>query len=330
MSLRRLTMPAALGLLAACSPGTRRPAFGPVPESRTAALEVTIPDATRRLAEALKAAGIPVTRIELRDGYVESAWFDTAGMQPVSRRPLGAGVVRVRGWVDPSEYGFSQMTVEAVYRRAADPSVPARELERAVPYDHPARRRLREALASMGARAVGSEPDAPRPVVAAAPRAAADSAGPPVEKGRRAAEAPPAKPRRGAPAAARSDSVPRDTAPREAAPRDTTARDTTASDSVRAPAARPPAPTPAPPRRTPAPTPPATGGFAVQVAAAATPAEAEAIAARLRTYGETPRIVSEGGLHKVRTAGYATRAAANARLARLRGAFAGAFVVAPR
>ena len=167
MSARRTVIPV-LAVLAACSPATRRPAFGPVPESRSAALEVTIPDATRRLAESLRAAGIPLERVELRDGYVESAWFDTAGMKPAKGRPLGAGVVRVRGWVDPSEYGFSQMTVEAVYRPAADPSLPARELERAVPYDHPTRRRLREALASMGARTIGGEPDAPRPVVATA------------------------------------------------------------------------------------------------------------------------------------------------------------------
>jgi len=342
-------------LMAGCSPGTRRPPFGPMPESRAAALEVTIPDATRRLAEALKAAGIPVTRTELRDGYVESAWFDTASMQPVTRRPLGAGVVRVRGWVDPSEYGFSQMTVEAVYRPVADPSLPPRDLERAVPYDHPTRRRLREALGSMGARTIGSEPDAPRPVVAtaAAPRAGTDTTQPPRKGGRTpdAPATPPDRPRRGAPGAAPRDTAaaaarradaaardttsrdtnPRDTTTRAAAPRDSTPRDSTPRDSARAPAVAAPAPAPPAPRRTPGPTlPQARGGFAVQVAAAATRVEAEAIAARLRTLDETPQIVAEGGLFKVRTSGYPTRAAANARLARMRGAFAGAFVVAPR
>ena len=339
-------------VLAACAPGTRRPAFTPMPESRSGALEVTIPDATRRLAEALRAAGMPVTRVELRDGYVETAWFDTATAQPTARRPLGAGIVRVRGWVDPSEYGYSQMTVEAVYRPAADPSLAPRELERAVPYDHPTRRKLRDVLASMGARAIGREPDAPAPVVATT-TAGADTAG-------RTAAAPTKGVKRRAPAdeppapaapGKRRAAAPGDTAARVSAPRDSTpprpaARDTTPA-AVAAPApvtpqpvrAQPATPQPAarqpaaPQPATPRPTLPAAAprtGFTVQVAAAPTRPEAESIANRLRALGEAPQIVAEGGLFKVRTAGYPTRTAANARLTRIRSAFADAFVVPPR
>jgi cell division septation protein DedD len=333
--------------LAACAPGTRRPPFTPLPESRSGALEVTIPDATRRLAEALRAAGMPVTRVELRDGYVETAWFDTATAQPTSRRPLGAGIVRVRGWVDPSEYGYSQMTVEAVYRPAADPSLAPRELERAVPYDHPTRGKLRDVLASMGARAIGREPDAPPPVVAtttAGTDTADRNAGAATKGGKRRAPGDeplgPVDPgkRRGA---APGDTTARVTPLRDSTPPRPAARDTTpAAIAAPAPAtprpapAQPVSPQPATPRpATPRPTPPAAparSGFTVQVAAAPTRPEAESIANRLRALGEAPQIVAEGGLFKVRTAGYPTRTAASARLARIRSAFADAFVVPPR
>ena len=101
------------------------------------------------VAEALKADSFPVTKVEPRDGYLETPWFDSTGVV-THRRPLGLGVVRLRAWVDPSRPGHSYVTIETVYRELADPSLPERELDRELPADHPVRRRLLEALKRLG------------------------------------------------------------------------------------------------------------------------------------------------------------------------------------
>ncbi len=129
-----LALPAAL---AACQLATARPPFEPLPEARHADVALGRAEATERLAEALRADSIPVTRVEVRDGYLETPWFDTATKRPVTTRPIGHGMVRVRGWVEPARYRHSELRVETVFRRMVDPSLPDRELERAVPTDHP-------------------------------------------------------------------------------------------------------------------------------------------------------------------------------------------------
>ena len=58
-------------------------------------------------------------------------------------------MVRVRAWADPGRPGFTQLTVETVYRPLADPSLPQRELEREVPQDHPVAKKIRAALQGM-------------------------------------------------------------------------------------------------------------------------------------------------------------------------------------
>lgn len=144
--MRYLVALAALGAGLACNPATSRPLFGPVPAVRPVEIELPLADATQRLAELLVADSIPVTRVEIRDGYLETPWFDAATGQPVSRRPLGPGTVRVRGWVDPSQPGHSALTVETVYRPIADPSLPERELDVLVPPDDPAAVRVRRVI----------------------------------------------------------------------------------------------------------------------------------------------------------------------------------------
>jgi hypothetical protein len=133
-------------MAAGCQPSTTRPAFTPVPEAATTEVRLPTREATRRLAEALRAGSVPVTRVELRDGYLETAWFEAASGRPADHRPLGSGVVRVRAWADPSRPGFTRLTAEATYRPLADPSLPERELEREVPRDHPVAVKVRAAL----------------------------------------------------------------------------------------------------------------------------------------------------------------------------------------
>jgi len=144
-----LSLASAIAAAAACQPSTTRPNFAPYPEAAATEIRLTIPDATRRLADALAQDSIPLARVEQRDGYLESRWFVSGTGQPVHHRPIGADAVRVRAWVDPARPYSSTMIVETVYRPMADPSRSGRELERPVPDDHPIAAKVRATLDSL-------------------------------------------------------------------------------------------------------------------------------------------------------------------------------------
>ena len=122
--------------LAGCQPNTGRPVFNPLPESAGIEVRLSPRDATRHLADALRARSVPVSKVLPRDGYLESGWFDAKTGKP-RKNPMGTGTVRVRAWADPARPGSSQLAVETAYRPLADPSLPQRELEREVPANHP-------------------------------------------------------------------------------------------------------------------------------------------------------------------------------------------------
>ena len=337
-----------IALLASCSPATTRPPFEPQPEARTGLVGLEVGAATERLAEALKAQNIPATRVVVRDGYVETPWFDAATGTRASGRTLGENRVRVRGWVKPAGRYTSAITVEAVYRPFADPSATERELEQSLAYAHPVRARIRSAFAALRASSV-EEPDAMAigerrslrdqiastrqtpgrkgaDTLAARAKVAADSARmDTVRRGVTRADTAVAL-------SARPDSV----APPPAAPRaDTTRVGIAGADSARRPASRAdtvvrPRPQPAAPvtsvPETPARVTPAPTGYSVQVAASTDTTLANHAASRLRDIGLTARIVREEGLVKVRTPIYPTSAAARSILGRVRQVFPDAFV----
>ena len=145
---RAATAALAIALLAvgACRPNSTRPPFPPVPEAATTEIRLAPTEAVRLLAEALKADSITPSRVELRDSWLETRWFDTAPGAPVRRRPVGAGAVRVRAWADPTHPGNSKVFVETVYRPMVDPSLPERELDREVPRNHPVAVKVRATL----------------------------------------------------------------------------------------------------------------------------------------------------------------------------------------
>jgi len=155
----------------ACQPTTTRPPFPPLPEAAGSEIRLPVPMATRRLAEALKADSIPTRKVRLRDGYIETPWFEARNGRPVGqRRAIGPGVVRIRAWADPARPGSSQLTVETLYRPRVDPSLPYRELEREVRRDHPVAKKVEAALLGLVKRFGG-----PPPPQAQQPAAAADS-----------------------------------------------------------------------------------------------------------------------------------------------------------
>ncbi len=128
--------------LAACFPTTTRPPFLPEPSAPVFEVELTVADATRALALALDADSFPIRRTEVKDGWLESDWFNASTRQPTSQRRLGPGVVKLRAFIDPARAGssdstHSNITVEVVYRPLADPSRSDRDLEREVPANHP-------------------------------------------------------------------------------------------------------------------------------------------------------------------------------------------------
>lgn len=135
--------------LLGCNPVTTRPPFMPLPSAAVAELELPVAAAVEVIVNALRADSIPVTVVQSRDGYLETGWFAAADGTPTSARPLGVEVVRVRGWVTPGRAGHTDIQVEATYRPLADPSRPARDLERIVPADHPVARRLEAAMARL-------------------------------------------------------------------------------------------------------------------------------------------------------------------------------------
>lgn len=145
-------------LLAACRPDTTRPAITPLPEAAGVEIRLRPLEATRRLAEALQADSITPSRVQTRDGYIETPWLDSATNRPTARRPLGTGVVKLRAWADPGRPGNTVLTVETLYRPLADPSLPERELERQVPRDHPTALKVEQVLAALLKRHGGPPP----------------------------------------------------------------------------------------------------------------------------------------------------------------------------
>jgi hypothetical protein len=144
--VRRSPLLVAAWLVLACQPNTSRPSFAPLPEAAGTEVRLSVRDATRHLAEDLKASAIPIRKVIIRDGYLESGWFSARTGRPTSARPLGTGTIRVRAWADPARPGSSLLSVETSYRPAADPSLPERELDRQVPGDHPVARKVTEVL----------------------------------------------------------------------------------------------------------------------------------------------------------------------------------------
>lgn len=145
--------------IAACQASTTRPTFGPITGAPSVIVQLSRAHATTLLSDLLKADSIPVTKVETRDGFLESPWFDSATGKPTRRRPLGTDEIRVRAWVDPEKPLFSRITVETLYRQITDPSLPDRELDRQLPPEHPVAARVRAMLDSLDKKY--GEPDRP-------------------------------------------------------------------------------------------------------------------------------------------------------------------------
>jgi len=143
--------------LVGCHADTGRPVFSPLPESAGTEIRLSPREATRQLAEALRADSLPVRKVLLRDAYLETGWFDVKTGQRRSS-PMGPNIVQVRAWADPARPGSALLSVETTYRPLADPSLPERELDRQVPGKHPVAVKVDSVLQRMVRRFGGPPP----------------------------------------------------------------------------------------------------------------------------------------------------------------------------
>jgi hypothetical protein len=142
MTIRRTGRVILLLLIPACAPGTTRPPFNPLPATPSIELGLIRTEAIGKVADALKADSIPIERLEIRDAWLQTPWFDPATNHPERSSAAGYNPVRIRVWAEPGRPLHSEVIIEAVYRPLADPSLPARSTERELPSRHPMALRL--------------------------------------------------------------------------------------------------------------------------------------------------------------------------------------------
>jgi len=126
-------------LLAACTPITTRPDFRPDPRALVVTLDARPERITAALDSLVPAESLEVAHVNVRDGYVETAWYDTqAHRTRHHEREITnlAATVKIRFWADPWVPGQTRLTVEPVYRPRYDPSRPERDLEVIAPKEH--------------------------------------------------------------------------------------------------------------------------------------------------------------------------------------------------
>jgi hypothetical protein len=126
-------------LLAACTPVTTRPDFKPDPRALVVVLNARPERVTVALDSLLPAESLAVSRFDVRDGYVESSWYDPARRRSYHDEADIADLlttVKIRCWADPWVPGQTRLTVEPVYRPRVDPSRTEHDLEIIVPPEH--------------------------------------------------------------------------------------------------------------------------------------------------------------------------------------------------
>src|SRR2546428_5745731 len=121
-----------LFLVAACTRIPTRPDFRPDPRALNIILDARPERVTTVLDSLVAAESLEVARANVRDGYVETAWYDTQAhrVRHHEREITNlAATVKIRFWADPWVPGQTRLTTEPVYRPRYDPSRPERDLE---------------------------------------------------------------------------------------------------------------------------------------------------------------------------------------------------------
>src|SRR5438045_1469511 len=125
-------------LFAACTPVTTRPDFKPDPRALVVVLNARPERVAVALDSLVPAESLEVARFNVRDGYVETAWYDTEARRTRHHERDIASftrTVKIRFWADPWVPGQTRLTIEPVYRPRYDPSRVERDLEMIVDKD---------------------------------------------------------------------------------------------------------------------------------------------------------------------------------------------------
>src|SRR2546421_3728789 len=125
-------------LIAACTPVTTRPDFKPDPRALVVVLNARPERVAVALDSLVPAESLEVARFNVRDGYVETAWYDTEARRTRHHERDIASftrTVKIRFWADPWVPGQTRLTIEPVYRPRYDPSRVERDLEMIVDKD---------------------------------------------------------------------------------------------------------------------------------------------------------------------------------------------------
>jgi hypothetical protein len=114
-----------------------RPTFRPFPQAITDTIAAGPEEIVEQLSEILQAEDIELRWARIREGYVETKWFDPVTGDTGGGRSLNtAGIVRLRFWTDLVMEHRSVVVGEAVRRKVVDPSLPERETEVHLREDH--------------------------------------------------------------------------------------------------------------------------------------------------------------------------------------------------
>ena len=121
------------------TPVTTRPDFKPGPRALVVVLNARPERVTLDLQTLLPAESLEVQMVNVRDGYVETAWYD-----PTRHRSYRhardivdlPATVKIRCWADSWVPGQTRLTVEPVYRPRLDPSRTERDLDVIPPPEH--------------------------------------------------------------------------------------------------------------------------------------------------------------------------------------------------
>ena len=119
-------------LVASCTPITTRPPFFPDRRAPVVTLNARPEPVTVGIDSIVRAESLEVAHVNVRDGYVETAWYDTKTHRSAQHeRDIHdlETTIKIRFWADPWVPGQTRLTVEPVYRPRFDPSKTERDLE---------------------------------------------------------------------------------------------------------------------------------------------------------------------------------------------------------
>ena len=133
----KVALVASVAGLGACSSASVRPSYQPFPDAPVDTIQADAAVVIREAAERIVARGLMLRTNAPREGYLETRWYDL-----VSRKSNASGsdanrIFRLRLFADPATPVATKLTVETVYRRILDPSLPERERELMVPPGSP-------------------------------------------------------------------------------------------------------------------------------------------------------------------------------------------------